>query len=129
MAEYQVIRKSDGAVVCPGYTADAPIEWNGMEFADHDHLPLPAINPDGSIEGTVVGRTMTRLEYLRRFTVEERVAIRAAAQASPVLADYLALLELAQEIDTTDADTVAALTLLEQAGLIAQGRAQEILNG
>lgn len=41
MNEYIVTRKSDGAVVCPSYSADAPIEWNGMEFATHDHTLLP----------------------------------------------------------------------------------------
>lgn len=33
---------------------------------------------------------MTKLEYLRRFTTAERVAIRAAAKTEPVLEDYLA---------------------------------------
>ena len=66
---------------------------------------------------------------LRRFTVEERVAIRSAAEQNAVLADYLQLMELAQDINTGDADTIAAVTMLEQAGLIAAGRAQEILNG
>ena len=128
MAEYIVTRKSDGVEVYR-YQSDAPVEWNGMAFATHDHLPAPAINPDGSIEGVVVGRTLTKLEYLRRFTVDERVAIRAAAEQNAVLADYLQLMELAQDINTSDADTVAAVTMLEQAGLIAAGRAQEILNG
>ena len=128
MAEYIVTRKSDGAEVYR-YQSDTPVEWNGMEFATHDHTPAPAINPDGSIEGAVVGRTLTKLEYLRRFTVEERVAIRAAAEQNAVLTDYLQLMELAQDINTSDADTIAAVTMLEQSGLIAEGRAQEILNG
>ena len=125
---YDVIRKSDGVEVYR-YQSDAPVEWNGMEFDTHDHTPVPAINSDGSIEGVVVGRTLTKLEYLRRFTVDERVAIRAAAEQNAVLADYLQLMELAQDINTGDADTIAAVTVLEQAGLISDGRAQEILNG
>ena len=128
MAEYIVTRKADGAEVYR-YQSDAPVKWNGMAFDTHDHLPAPAINPDGSIEGAIVGRTLSKLEYLRRFTVEERVAIRAAAEQNAVLADYLQLMELAQDINTGDPDTVAAVTMLEQAGLIAAGRAQEILNG
>ena len=128
MAEYIVTRKADGVEVYR-YQSDAPVEWNGMAFATHDHTLAPAINPDGSIEGVVVGRTLTKLEYLRRFTVDERVAIRAAAEQNAVLADYLQLMELAQDINTGDADTIAAVTMLEQAGLIAAGRAQEVLNG
>lgn len=128
MPIYNVIRKSDGQQVYE-YNSDAPIEWSGMEFATHDHIEHVEINEDGSIEGTVTGRVMTKLEYLRRFTQDERVAIRAAAKSNAVLEDYMALLELAQDVNTTDADTVAAVNMLEQAGLIATGRAQEILNG
>lgn len=123
MAEYIVTRKSDGAEVYR-YQSEAPVEWNGMEFSTHDHVTVAQqpVAPNGP-------RTMTKLEYLRRFTVEERVGIRAAAEQNAVLADYLALMELAQEINTGDPDTIAAVTILEQAGLIAAGRAQEILNG
>lgn len=120
---YDVIRKSDGMKVYE-YQSDQPIEWSGMAFAEFDHIEradqtAPQAGPS----------TMTKLEYLRRFTTEERVAIRAAATQNPVLADYLALMELAQEINTGDADTVAAVTMLEQAGLLAAGRANEVLNG
>lgn len=41
MNEYVVTRKSDGVVVYPSYSADAPVEWHGMEFATHDHTLLP----------------------------------------------------------------------------------------
>ena len=128
MAEYIVTRKADGAEVYR-YQSDAPVEWHGMSFDTHDHTPAPVINPDGSIEGAIVGRTLTKLEYLRRFTDKERIAIRAAAEQNAALADYLQLMEAAQDINTGDADTIAAVTMLAQAGLIAAGRAQEILNG
>ena len=72
-------------------------------------------------------RTMTKLDYLRRFTGDERVAIRAAAKQSPVLEDYLALLELSLDVSLDDPDTVQAVGMLEQIGLIAPGRAAEIL--
>ena len=70
---------------------------------------------------------LTKLEYLRRFTGTERVTIRQAAKTEPVLEDYLAMLELAEAIDTEDADTMAAVQMLEMVGLIAPGRAAEIL--
>lgn len=71
---------------------------------------------------------LTKLEYLRRFTSQERVTIRQASKTEPVLEDYLAMLELAEAIDTEDADTVAAVQMLEMVGLIAAGRAAEILS-
>ena len=70
---------------------------------------------------------LTKLEYLRRFTSAERVAIRAAAKMEPVLEDYMSLLELAEEINTQDSDTIAAVQMLESVGLISAGRANEIL--
>lgn len=70
---------------------------------------------------------ITKLEYLRRFTSTERITIRAAAKVEPVLEDYMALLELAEEINTEDADTIAAVNVLETTGLIASGRSTEIL--
>ncbi len=73
------------------------------------------------------GRLLTKLEYLRRFTGQERVMIRQAAKTEPVLEDYLALLELADNIPLDDPDTVAAVGMLEMVGLIASGRAAEIL--
>jgi hypothetical protein len=39
MTTYRVIRKSDGAeVFC--YSAEAAVEWQGMEFATHDHAAV-----------------------------------------------------------------------------------------
>ena len=72
-------------------------------------------------------RIVSKLAYLRRFASEERVAIRAAAKVNPVLEDYMALLELSEEISLDDPDTVTAVQMLESAGLIATGRAAEIL--
>ena len=72
-------------------------------------------------------RTITKLQYLRRFTNAERIAIRTATKAEPVLEDYMALLELAEEINLDDPDTGGALAMLEASGLIAVGRAAEIL--
>ena len=46
MPEYIVTRKTDGAEIYR-YNADAPIEWSGMEFADHDHIEsTPIVTED-----------------------------------------------------------------------------------
>ncbi len=70
---------------------------------------------------------LSKLAYLRRFTQQERKSIRQASKSSADLEDYLYLMEMAQEIDTLDPDTIAAVQMLEGAGLIAAGRAVEIL--
>lgn len=126
MTTYAVTRQSDQVEVYR-YNADAPIEWNGMEYATHDHIEVAEPVPDQPAAPT--GRTMTRLEFLRRFTGEERITLRTVAKQNPALEDYMALLDAAQDVNTGDADTIAGVQFLEAAGLLAAGRAAEILNG
>jgi hypothetical protein len=71
--------------------------------------------------------TITQLAFMRRFTDAERLAIRAAAKSSPQVEDYLDLLSKSQDVTLTDELTVAGVQALEAAGLIAAGRAVEIL--
>lgn len=42
MPEYIVTRKSDGTEIYR-YNAGTPIEWQGMAFADHDHVEAPPV--------------------------------------------------------------------------------------
>lgn len=73
-------------------------------------------------------RIVTKLEYLRLFRQDERIAIRSAAATYPPLLDYMALLELSEEINLDDVDTIGAVQMLEAFGLIVAGRAAEILS-
>lgn len=125
---YIVTRKSDGVEVFR-YDAAQPTEWNGMEFATHDHTPEVTENTDGSIDAPILYMSWTQTQWKRRFTQEERVNIREAAKNNSTLADYMDLMNGAEEIRNNDPDVIQALALLEQVGLIAAGRAQEILNG
>lgn len=124
MTLYHVIRKSDGTQVY-AYEADAPIEWAGMEFATHDHIEvvLEMVTP------APVPQILTPLQYLRRFSLPERVAIREAAKTDFVVEDLMDMLDRAQEINTADMDTIAGTHYMEHLGLIAPGRAAEVLNG
>lgn len=123
MADYIVTRKSDGAEVLR-YSSDAPVEWAGMAFATHDHVLSP------TTEAAVRQRqSWSQTAWKRRFSQEERVAIRDAAAVNAVLSDYLDLMAGTPEIFNDDPDTVRAVRMLEQVGLIAQGRADEVLYG
>ncbi len=126
MSIFSVIRKSDSTEVYR-YSSDAPVEWDDMSFADFDHVPVVEPPPPPPVEPA--GRRMSRLEYLRLFTQEERIAIRAAGKVNVVVEDYLHLLDEADEINTGDAEVAEALTLMESAGLLAAGRREEVLNG
>lgn len=123
MTTYAVTRQSDQVEVYR-YSNDIPVEWIGMEFATHDHTEVVEVIP---VVNAPAGRTMTRLEFLRRFTGGERVTLRTVAKTNAGLEDYMALLDAAQDVDTSDPDTIAGVQFLEATGLLASGRATEIL--
>lgn len=123
MPNYAVQDRATGEIVY-AYTADNPEHVGMYPFEQFNHIPQKVI-----VEP--VPREVSGVSYLRRFSQAERIAIRAAATQNPVLDDYLRLLDItiAQGgiVNLDDEDTVTAVNLLEQAGLIAAGRAAEIL--
>ena len=106
--------------VAYAYGADGPGHLDFYPLETYNHIKEQVIE-------TAVVREVSKVDYLRRFTSDERVGIRQAAKTSPVLEDYLALLELAELVNLDDTDTISAVNMLEQVGLIATGRAAEIL--
>ena len=126
MSTYVVTRKADGIEVYR-YSNDVPVEWDGMPFAEYDHTPIVELPPPPPVKP--VGRRMSKLDYLRLFTQAERIAIRTAGKSNTVLEDYLHLLDLTDEVNTGDAEVANALAMLEAVGMLAPGRAMEVLNG
>ena len=123
MPNYAVQNRATGEIIT-AYTAAEPSHADIYPFGTYNHIPQPVVVD-------VAVREVSGVAYLRRFTQEERIAIREAASQSAVLDDYLKLLDATIQqggiVDLDDEDTVAAVNLLEQAGLIAAGRAAEIL--
>lgn len=74
------------------------------------------------------GMRITKLGFKQRFSQDERIAIRAASAANPVVFDFQDLVDSATFIDLSRKDTVDAVNALEQFGLIAAGRASQILS-
>lgn len=72
---------------------------------------------------------MTRYEFLTLFTIEERSAIRTASKTDPVIEDILALLSIAEDIDTTNSNTLGSLDYLVSKNLLTAERAAEIKKG
>ena len=82
---------------------------------------------------------LTRLQFRNRFTAQEKAMLELAAIDDPTAATaqrlqaaslraYLADLAAAEFVDLADASTVAGVQALESAGLLAEGRAVEILD-
>lgn len=72
-------------------------------------------------------KSLTHLEFLRRFTSDERIAITQAGLSNTAIADYIKMLDVAKFVSTTDSDVAAGVQSLEAAGVIDAGRAAEIL--
>lgn len=86
--------------------------YDGTNFSH----PPPVVLPPEPI---------TRLEFLRRFTPEQRIAIRESQD--PVIIDGNELLALAEEVRLDDPDTVRLVNYMVQQGLITQADADRVL--
>ena len=71
--------------------------------------------------------TLSKLEFFDRFTDTEQVAIYDAAKLVTQVQIWLDKFKLALDIDVTDPRTIAGIQALEAVGLLAAGRAAEIL--
>ena len=105
-AEKQIVKQRQGDL--PDLTRHV---WHGGSLA---FVPKPT-------------RIVTRLAFMRRMTNDELAGIYGTAKVSPLLEVWLDKFKLAEEIDLTDPEIVEGLQWLEAAGLLAAGRAAEVL--
>jgi DNA-binding MarR family transcriptional regulator len=72
---------------------------------------------------------ISRLNFLRRFTRAERIALRAAETTDPVVSDFLLMLTLAEDVDLTSPDVTEGLVYLEANGFVTAERGDAIRSG
>lgn len=94
----------------------APIDAEDAAWAQ----PAPYTGPP-------VPQMLTALDFRRRFTMEEKVAIYTVAKTEVALQVFLDDLAVSTFVDINDPITQAGVQMLEQAGVLAVGRANEIL--
>jgi len=102
------------------------------EFYAHSELTVAEIQAGynwDDTEGTWEPKDhrLSKLEFLERFTMQERIAIRMAVDSDPVVADIMGMLELTSDVDLMRVDTQQSVGYLAQVGLIAPERVAEIL--
>ena len=68
---------------------------------------------------------ITRLDFLRRFTAAQRIAIRSAND--PIIADALQMLDLASDVSLDDPDLLMFVGYLEQQGFTGPADTARIL--
>lgn len=70
---------------------------------------------------------LTRYEFISRFTPAERAAIMSAAKVSAEIEVFLFDLQMVPDVQLDSPQTIYAINALEAHGLIAAGRASQIL--
>lgn len=70
---------------------------------------------------------VSKLDFLGRFTVTERIGIRNTAKTDAVVEDFMDLLNKAEHVDLASANTIAGLGYLVSIGLITAARRDAIL--
>lgn len=109
----------------------APGDFDSSRIGDY------RVAEDGTLD-LIAQTRLTRLQFRNRFTAQEKALLELAAIDDPTAATaqrlqaaslraYLADLAAAEFVDLADASTVAGVQALEAAGLLAQGRAAEVL--
>ena len=136
MTTYTVTSKATGTEITR-YAAQQPVEQIddlAVPFADYDHTSLPEEITDVTPR-METGRRLTKLAFVGLIGDDAFKAVLAAAKESVELEAFVKLIDWATpeadgtSIDLADPRTVTGLQALEDAGLIAPGRAGEILNG
>jgi hypothetical protein len=72
-------------------------------------------------------RLISKLDYMNRFTDAELVSIYTAAKTNVNVEIWLEKFKLSAEINLDDPKTISGIQAIETLGLIAAGRATEIL--
>lgn len=121
----------ESGVVCAVTETHSAIDAPNMILLESFDVSLIGhIYADGvfTAPGVAPVRELTKAEYLKRFTQAERIAIRSAGAANPLVNDYIELMNAVTDVvHLDDLDTNAGVHALESAGLLATGRAAEIL--
>lgn len=72
-------------------------------------------------------RILTKLSFMRRFSSTELAGIYTAAKSNVLMEIWLDKFKVAEEINLEDQEIIEGLQMLEASGLLAEGRAAEVL--
>lgn len=113
-AQVQSLTAERDAAVSAKESAEATLAEVQAEL---DALKNPPINV----------RRLPPYSFLRRYTQEERQAIRAARRSDDIIDEILFILTTVRYVDLDDQDTQQGVGYIAQQGLIAPNRVAEIL--
>lgn len=105
-------------------SAAAPEAAEELGFAGQGFFPVPPPPPPPPVVDE-----LNKIDFLRLFTQAERITIRQAAKVNPQVEDYQDMLNQAVIVRLSDPDIQTGIPALEAAGILAPGRAAQILAG
>lgn len=137
MPVYIVTRKSDGAEVYR-YQSAEPVEWDGMEFAEHDHTEAPPAPESVEPSAPTVTR-LTKLQFIDRLGDDAHKAVLQMAKVNVDVEAFVQRFMVATpeadgtSVDLTDPRTVAGVTAvgtaLQTMGVVGNDWVSEVLHG
>jgi len=86
------------------------------------------IKPHAAEMIEAISNIITKRAFLARLTPEEYATIKGATNANAVIDYFWQMFMVSEDIDLSHPDTIAGITMMEQGGLLATGRAAEILS-
>jgi hypothetical protein len=123
---YHVIETLEDCYMCDGAILPFTVVGTGEVMEWDGVIEQPPVQP------VVEKRHITQLAFLNRFTDAEAIALDLASIGATVEAAsmrrYLDKVKVAKHIDLGRADTRAGVQMLETIGLLAAGRALQILD-
>lgn len=129
MAWLAVYRISDGSLVSVGTTVASPLSA-GMASVQFDPVAARTLNWNPATKAFDAPKpksdALSAQEFLLRFTLAERLALRAAAKTDPVVDDILAMFQLSTAITSISPVVAQALTALANKGVLTANRATQI---
>lgn len=130
---YYVITKNENTLV--GITYDNPYVMGLNDVSIHEmDGAIPDLNIHKwdfelgdfvRIEGVNGFTVYSKLQFLSKFTINERIVI--SASSDPIVQDIMKMFNLANYIDIARTDTQQSVGYLAQVGLIQPTRVMEIL--
>jgi len=115
LAEREAVRRSSDAAEAAVLALQDVAAVQAFAWAP-DAVPVPA------------PRLLTHERFIQRFTPSEWEAMTAAARSNAAMDAWMRRFSLATFVSIEDPATVAGVHALELAGILAPGRANEVLN-
>ena len=125
---YAVIEAASGQLLSTGTVLADPLPKGLEAIAVGDEPPAGDWNTQTrQFDPSTAKVAIEPIEFLRRFTFAEEVAIRAAAKNDIGIEVFLARLAAARSVSLDHPDTIGGMQYLTGKGLITAGRAAEVL--